>query len=161
MGKIPWRKAWQPTPVFLPGESQGERSLVSQSWTQLKRPSMVEICVQTQTVQLQLCSCQLLLKRVDYWRKVQISSVSCPHHPNNGPYHRQWKVKVHTKIHMESWGCLFACSIILIPPPAARQNTWSCHQTLKHWLIPILTSPLHCPLAQGKDLFLHITSFLF
>ena len=21
MGKIPWRRAWQPTPVFLPGES--------------------------------------------------------------------------------------------------------------------------------------------
>ena len=25
--KIPWRRAWQPTPVFLPGESHGERSL--------------------------------------------------------------------------------------------------------------------------------------
>jgi len=25
---IPWRRAWQPTPVFLPGESQGQRSLV-------------------------------------------------------------------------------------------------------------------------------------
>ena len=23
-----WRSAWQPTPVFLPGESQGQRSLV-------------------------------------------------------------------------------------------------------------------------------------
>jgi len=28
MGKIPWRRAWQPTPVFLPGESLGQRSLV-------------------------------------------------------------------------------------------------------------------------------------
>ena len=26
--KIPWRRAWQPTPVFLPGESHGQRSLV-------------------------------------------------------------------------------------------------------------------------------------
>ena len=25
--KIPWRRAWQPTPVFLPGESYGQRSL--------------------------------------------------------------------------------------------------------------------------------------
>ena len=25
--KIPWRRAWQPTPVFLPGESRGLRSL--------------------------------------------------------------------------------------------------------------------------------------
>ena len=27
VGKIPWRRAWQPTPVFLPGESRGQRSL--------------------------------------------------------------------------------------------------------------------------------------
>ena len=26
--KIPWRRAWLPTPVFLPGESHGQRSLV-------------------------------------------------------------------------------------------------------------------------------------
>ena len=25
--KIPWRRKWQPTPVFLPGESHGQRSL--------------------------------------------------------------------------------------------------------------------------------------
>ena len=25
--KIPWRRAWQPTPVFLPGESCGQKSL--------------------------------------------------------------------------------------------------------------------------------------
>ena len=26
-GKIPWRRAWQPIPGFLPGESRGQRSL--------------------------------------------------------------------------------------------------------------------------------------
>ena len=30
VGKIPWRRAWQPTPVFLPGESLGQRSLAGQ-----------------------------------------------------------------------------------------------------------------------------------
>ena len=25
---FPWRRKWQPTPVFLPGESQGRQSLV-------------------------------------------------------------------------------------------------------------------------------------
>ena len=40
-----WRRKWQPTPVFLPGESQGWGSQgtavygVAQSWTQLKRLS--------------------------------------------------------------------------------------------------------------------------
>ena len=29
VGKIPWRRKWQPTPVFLPGESYGQRSLAS------------------------------------------------------------------------------------------------------------------------------------
>ena len=28
VGKIPCWRAWQPTPVFLPGESHGQRSLV-------------------------------------------------------------------------------------------------------------------------------------
>ena len=41
VGKIPWRRAWQPTPVFLPGESLGQRSLVvhrvAKSQTRLKR----------------------------------------------------------------------------------------------------------------------------
>ena len=26
-GKIPWGRAWQPTPVFSPGECHGQRSL--------------------------------------------------------------------------------------------------------------------------------------
>ena len=28
VGKIPQRRAWQPTPIFLPGEFHGQRSLV-------------------------------------------------------------------------------------------------------------------------------------
>ena len=31
VGKIPWRRAGQPTPLFLPGESHGQRSLVGYS----------------------------------------------------------------------------------------------------------------------------------
>ena len=43
--KIPWRQAWQPTPVFLPGKSHGQRSLagynpwVCKSWRQPKQLS--------------------------------------------------------------------------------------------------------------------------
>ena len=43
VGKIPWRKAWQPTPVFLPGESEEAgrlQSRVTKSWTRLKGLSM-------------------------------------------------------------------------------------------------------------------------
>ena len=35
---IPWRRAWQPTPVFLPGKFQGHRSLAGySSWGQRVR----------------------------------------------------------------------------------------------------------------------------
>ena len=40
--KILWRRKWQPMPVFMPGKSHGQRSLVLQSmgsqksWTQPK-----------------------------------------------------------------------------------------------------------------------------
>ena len=27
VSELPWRRKWQPTPVFLPGESRGQRSL--------------------------------------------------------------------------------------------------------------------------------------
>ena len=28
VGKMPWRRKWQPTPVFLPEKLHGQRSLV-------------------------------------------------------------------------------------------------------------------------------------
>ena len=31
VGKIPWRRKWQPNPVFLPGKSHGQRSLAGYS----------------------------------------------------------------------------------------------------------------------------------
>ena len=31
VGKIPWRRKWQPTPVFLPGKFHGQRSLAGYS----------------------------------------------------------------------------------------------------------------------------------
>ena len=45
IGKMPWRRAWQPTPVFLPGESPGQRTWwavvhrIAKSRTQPKRLS--------------------------------------------------------------------------------------------------------------------------
>ena len=42
IGKIPWRRKWQPTPVFLPGESHGRRSLVGYSPQGRKESDMTE-----------------------------------------------------------------------------------------------------------------------
>ena len=40
--KIPWRRKWQPTPVFLPGKSHGQRSLVDYSPWDRKESDMTE-----------------------------------------------------------------------------------------------------------------------
>ena len=43
VGKIPWRKEWLPTPVFLPGELHGQRShLVGYSPWGRKESDMTE-----------------------------------------------------------------------------------------------------------------------
>ena len=40
--KIPWRRAWQPTAVFLPGKFHGQRSLVGYSPWGCKEFDMTE-----------------------------------------------------------------------------------------------------------------------
>ena len=41
--KVPWRRKWQPTPVFLPGKSHGQRRLAGYSpWGRKRvRPDLV------------------------------------------------------------------------------------------------------------------------
>ena len=41
--KIPWRRAWQPTPVFLPGESRGQRSMAGYSPHGCKKLDRTEV----------------------------------------------------------------------------------------------------------------------
>ena len=48
VGKIPWRREWQPTTVFLPGESHGQRSLVGYRPWGCKESDMAERLTLTQ-----------------------------------------------------------------------------------------------------------------
>ena len=41
-GKIPWRRKWQPIPVFLPGQSHGQRNLAGYSPWSHKESDMTE-----------------------------------------------------------------------------------------------------------------------
>ena len=45
--KIPWRRAWQPTPALLPGESHGQKSLVDYSPWGHKESDMTEAAEHT------------------------------------------------------------------------------------------------------------------
>ena len=63
VGKIPWRRVWQPPPVFLPGKSHGQRSLAghspwcSKSHTRLSNWT-TETCVIYFTIKKIKSSCQ-------------------------------------------------------------------------------------------------------
>ena len=50
--KTPWRRAWQPTPVSMPGESHGQRSLVGYSPWGLKESEMkrLSMCARNKSV---------------------------------------------------------------------------------------------------------------
>ena len=60
VSKSPWRRKWQPTPIFLPGESQGQRSLagyspwnrrVGHNWACM-HSKCIHACVDTQHMYL-------------------------------------------------------------------------------------------------------------
>ena len=47
---MPWRRKWQPTPVFLPGESHGQRSLAGYSpWGHKESDTAEQVSVRTHT----------------------------------------------------------------------------------------------------------------
>ena len=50
VGKIPWRRVWQPTPIFLPGESHGQRSLADYRPLGCKKLDMTEVTYQQQCI---------------------------------------------------------------------------------------------------------------
>ena len=43
VGKIPWKRAWQCSPVFLPGESHGQKSVAGYSLKGCRESDMTEV----------------------------------------------------------------------------------------------------------------------
>ena len=85
VGKIPWRKAGQPTPVFLSGESHGQRSLVGYSpfgrkewdrkkWLSTPTPGMINVKKRHFGIFLVLSglesTCQRRKHRCDPWSRM-------------------------------------------------------------------------------------------
>ena len=76
---MPWRRKWQPTPVFLPGESQGWRRLVgcrlwvAKSWIRLKwLSSSSSLSLMTLCIVFFLCLINVLS-----YDLVQVKSSGC------------------------------------------------------------------------------------
>ena len=54
VGKIHWRRKWQPIPVFLPGKFHGQRSLAGYSpWGHKESDTPERLCTHTHNVLIQ------------------------------------------------------------------------------------------------------------
>ena len=78
----PWRKAWQPTPVFLPREPHGQRSLVGYSPQGCKESDATEVTQHVHTGLWKLtrlkrspCELQVLLQGIPVYQILGRSSI--------------------------------------------------------------------------------------
>ena len=70
--KMPWERKWQPTPVFLPGESHGQRSLAGHSPWGCKRVRHNLVSKQQQTV---------ISTYIQQWSWVAVRETTWPKRP--------------------------------------------------------------------------------
>ena len=54
--KIPWRRKWQPTPIFLPGESSGQRPLAGYTVHRMAESDAREASERARIVALRCCA---------------------------------------------------------------------------------------------------------
>ena len=76
VGKIPWRRAWQPIAVFLPGESQAQRSQAGYSPWDGKESEMPQ-----HNAQHSVATPSLLTKQAQIWRTILKT------HPRDAIFH--------------------------------------------------------------------------
>ena len=73
VGKIPWRRKWQFSPIFLPGKFHGERSLVGYCLWEHRELDMTE-CVGTYMQRPPLIAIIVAWTPVSlYWEKASVS----------------------------------------------------------------------------------------
>ena len=66
--KIPQRRAWQPTPVFLPGESHGQRSLGGYSpWGSKESDTTEQLKNITDSMDVSLSKLQEMVEGREAW----------------------------------------------------------------------------------------------
>ena len=74
--KIPWRRTWQPTLVFLPGESHGQSSLESYSLWGGKELDTTEVTQDTKIEQRTLQVKRIICSKILGWEKERIFQVT-------------------------------------------------------------------------------------
>ena len=92
VGKIPWGRAWQLTPVFLPGESHGQRSLAGYSPWGCKESDMTDLTGMCVVGFIAESYSMLFIPRVTLGQSLasQILGLFCPFPRKSGKEGRGW-----------------------------------------------------------------------
>ena len=104
IGKIPWRREWLPTPVFLPGEVHGQRSLAGYSPWGLKQSDTTEQLtpVPWQLMPLSYFPCQT----VSLWEEGWIFFISMPCYAWSWKWHNWVLIAYFTSALQTGWDSL-------------------------------------------------------
>ena len=90
VGKITWRRKWQPTPVFFPGQSHGQRSLVGYgSWGHKESDTTEHMCAHTHT---HTHTCTHVCSHTCVHTETHIHACACTH----ARAHAYTRVRAHT-----------------------------------------------------------------
>ena len=107
--KIPWRRAWQPIPVLMPGKSHGQRSLAGYSPWGRKELDMIE---------------QLSMHSMSHWAKGKQGAMNqCVNEQSHSPLQRKHCHSSLSSGAIAKW--VRPYSLLTAPP------TWVLHAQMK------------------------------
>jgi len=129
--KIPWRRAWLPTPLFMPGESHGQRSLEGYSswgghdWSKF-------VCTHMQ------------FKHLNSFRSPRISF-------NRFKYLSECETNllISTELSIRFWACISNFSLCIASPVLGLPSWYLAHYTDAHRQLKILFPQISNKLAVG------------
>ena len=138
VGKIPWRRAWQPTPVFSPGESHGQRRLAGYSPRGRKESDVTEASKHTHTWEW---DCNVFM-RVFFCEQFMQSTSKRSHH---GPSVASPSPVAAARSH--HWVEKYDCKLLVWPTQAwpTKLKSRDCLIRRNHRHVSDST----CPLATG------------
>ena len=125
-----WRRKWQPTPAFLPGESQGRRSLVGcRLWGHTELDT-TEVTQQQQQQQKWLSS--LWLQALNMWLRTWPITVT--YSPDHSHWSRERHMTQPEPIRVPPWDFFFwpeqpGSSSFLFDLEAIGRSAWRCLQS--------------------------------
>ena len=116
-GRIPWRRKRQPTPVFLPEKSSGQRSLVGYSPWVAKSQTQLSDWTTTATLGDNLAASY----------EVQHTPTPWPSHLVRGIHRR----KIRTSDHIKSHKQMFAAALFII---TKNYEESKCSTDVQQWM---------------------------